>query len=108
MGFRRDLSQNKQLNAVPSSIIVSSFGFTTLQTTLLGCVDGVIESKHKPYHVPDAWLTIIPPVATIWTGVTLANKWENSRAYVATIYFFPNVLGSILVNSMHPWLLGNM
>jgi ACS family allantoate permease-like MFS transporter len=37
-------------------------------------------------------------VVTIWTGVTLANKWENSRAYVGTIYFFPNVLGSILVN----------
>lgn len=27
------------------SIIVNSFGFTTLQTTLLGCVDGIIESE---------------------------------------------------------------
>lgn len=30
------------------SIIVNSFGFTILQTTLLGCVDGVITSKSKP------------------------------------------------------------
>ncbi|KAJ6626492.1 hypothetical protein B0H10DRAFT_1998604, partial [Mycena sp. CBHHK59/15] len=37
------------LDNVPNSltnqrqIIVSSFGFSTLQTTLLGCVDGVVE-----------------------------------------------------------------
>ncbi|QRW17894.1 major facilitator superfamily transporter [Rhizoctonia solani] len=66
------------------SIIVNSFGFSTLQTTLLGCVDGVIE------------------IVTIWTGVTLAVKWEDSRAYVAVLYFIPNVLGSILVNVL-PW-----
>ncbi|KAG8783282.1 hypothetical protein FRC12_019886 [Ceratobasidium sp. 428] len=66
------------------SIIVNSFGFTTLQTTLLGCVDGVIE------------------IVTIWTGVTLAGKWENSRAYVSVVYFVPNVLGAILVNVL-PW-----
>ncbi|KAG8748239.1 hypothetical protein FRC10_007628 [Ceratobasidium sp. 414] len=66
------------------SIIVNSLGFTTLHTTLLGCVDGVIE------------------IVTIWTGVTLAGKWKNGRAYVSAIYFFPNVLGSILVNTL-PW-----
>lgn len=66
------------------SIIVNSFGFTTLQTTLLGCVDGVIE------------------IVTIWTGVTLVSKWEDSRAYVGVIYFIPNVLGSILINVL-PW-----
>ncbi|KAJ7871731.1 MFS general substrate transporter [Mycena leptocephala] len=64
-------------------IIVSSFGFTALQTTLLGCVDGVIE------------------IVTIWTGVTIAAKL-NSRAWVAFIYFIPNILATILVNVL-PW-----
>ncbi|KAJ7871730.1 major facilitator superfamily domain-containing protein [Mycena leptocephala] len=64
-------------------IIVSSFGFTTLQTTLLGCVDGVIE------------------IVTIWTGVTISARL-NSRAWVAFFYFIPNVLGTILVNVL-PW-----
>ena len=47
------------LDNIPNSltnqrqIIVSSFGFTTLQTTLLGCVDGIIE------------------IVTIFTGVHL-------------------------------------
>ncbi|KAF7363012.1 MFS general substrate transporter [Mycena venus] len=64
-------------------IIVSSFGFTTLQTTLLGCVDGIVE------------------IVTIWTGVTIAARLD-SRAWVAFIYFIPNVLGTILVNVL-PW-----
>lgn len=65
-------------------IIVSSFGFTVLQTTLLGCVDGAIE------------------IVTIWTGVTLAAKVDNSRAWVAVIYFIPNLLGVFLINFL-PW-----
>ncbi|KAJ7141964.1 major facilitator superfamily domain-containing protein [Mycena crocata] len=64
-------------------IIVSSFGFTTLQTTLLGCVDGVVE------------------IITIWTGVTIAAR-TGSRAWVSFVYFIPNVLGTILVNVL-PW-----
>ncbi|CUA76056.1 putative transporter PB1C11,03 [Schizosaccharomyces pombe 972h-] [Rhizoctonia solani] len=78
------------VNSIPislanqSSIIVHSFGFSTLQTTLLGCVYGVIE------------------IVAILTSVNLAAKWDNSRAYVAAIYFVPNVLGSILVNVL-PW-----
>jgi hypothetical protein len=66
------------------SIIVSSLGFTPLQTTLLGCVDGIIE------------------IVTIWTGVSIAAKIPNSRAYVGFLYFIPNTLGVILVNSL-PW-----
>ncbi len=62
------------------SIIVSSFGFTNLQTTLLGCVDGVVE------------------IVTIWTGVTLAARIPNSRAYVGSAYLLPNILGVFLVN----------
>lgn len=65
-------------------IIVSSFGFTNLQTTLLGCVDGVIE------------------IVTIWTGVKLAARYQNARAYVGAAYFIPNILGVLLLNLL-PW-----
>ncbi|KAJ3506872.1 hypothetical protein NLJ89_g6626 [Agrocybe chaxingu] len=78
------------LDNVPNSltnqrqIIVSSFGFTPLQTTLLGCVDGVIE------------------IVTIWTGVSIAARIPDSRAYVGALYMVPNVLGVFLVNFL-PW-----
>ncbi|TFK33346.1 MFS general substrate transporter [Crucibulum laeve] len=78
------------LDNVPNSltnqrqIIVSSFGFSNLQTTLLGCVDGVIE------------------IVTIWTGVAIAARIPNSRAYVGTIYMIPNLLGVFLINFL-PW-----
>ena len=66
------------------SIIVSSFGFTYLQTTLLGCVNGVVE------------------IVTIWTGVQLAAHFPNSIAYVGACYFVPNILGVFLLNLL-PW-----
>ncbi|KAF5343546.1 hypothetical protein D9758_012942 [Tetrapyrgos nigripes] len=78
------------LDNVPNSltnqrlIIEMSFGFNNLQTTLLGCVDGLVE------------------IVTIWTGVTLAARIPNSRAYVAFIYFIPNLLGVFLINFL-PW-----
>ncbi|KAF5343547.1 hypothetical protein D9758_012943 [Tetrapyrgos nigripes] len=78
------------LDNVPNSltnqrtIIVSSFGFTNLQTTLLACVDGVVE------------------IVTIWTGVKIAARIPNSRAYVAFVYFIPNLLGVFLINFL-PW-----
>ena len=78
------------LNNVPNSltnqrqIIVSSFGFTALQTTLLGCVDGIVE------------------IVTIWTGVTIAARIPNSRAYVGSLYTIPNILGVFLINFL-PW-----
>lgn len=78
------------LDNIPNSltnqrqIIVSSFGFSPLQTTLLGCVDGVIE------------------ILTIWTGVTLAARLRDARGYVGAVYFIPNILGCILVNVL-PW-----
>ncbi|KAJ7600723.1 MFS general substrate transporter [Mycena floridula] len=65
-------------------LIVVSFGFSNLQTTLLGCVDGVVE------------------IVTIWTGVTLASRIPNSRALVGSAYLVPNVLGVLLV-SLLPW-----
>ncbi|KAK1231236.1 hypothetical protein PQX77_005641 [Marasmius sp. AFHP31] len=78
------------LDNVPNSltnqrqIIVSSFGFSNLQTTLLGCVDGVVE------------------IVTIYTGVKLCARIPNSRAYVGAIYLIPNVVGAILINVL-PW-----
>lgn len=78
------------LDNIPNSltnqrqIIVSSFGFTPLQTTLLGCVDGVVE------------------IVTIYTGVTIASRIPNSRAWVAIAYFVPNILGVFLINFL-PW-----
>lgn len=78
------------LDNIPNSltnqrqIIVSSFGFTNLQTTLLGCVDGLIE------------------IITIFTGVRIAARYQDSRAYVGAIYFIPNILGVLLINFL-PW-----
>jgi len=74
------------LDNIPNSltnqrqIIVSSFGFSALQTTLLGCVDGVIE------------------ILTIFSGVKIVSRIPNSIAYVGVIYFTPNILSVFLVN----------
>ncbi|CAK5282683.1 unnamed protein product [Mycena citricolor] len=65
------------------SLIVSGFGFSPLHTTLLGCVDGVVE------------------IVTIYTGVRLSARFD-SRAVIAFVYFIPNILGTILVNVL-PW-----
>lgn len=78
------------LNNVPNSltnqsqIIVSSFGSTYLQTTLLGCVDGVIE------------------IVTIWTGVHLAARLKDARACIGAVYFVPNLVGVLLIQLL-PW-----
>lgn len=78
------------LDNVPNSltnqrqIIVSSFGFTPFQTTLLGCVDGVVE------------------IITIWVGVSIAARIPNSRAYVSVIFMIPNLAGVFLINFL-PW-----
>ncbi|KAF8073574.1 MFS general substrate transporter [Lyophyllum atratum] len=65
-------------------IIVSSFGFSNLQATLLGCVDGVVT------------------ITTIWSGVWLAARFPNSRAYVAILYTLPNIVAVFLINFL-PW-----
>lgn len=78
------------LDNVPNSltnqrqIIISSFGFTYLDTTLLGCVDGFIE------------------IMTIWTGVTLAARIPNGRAYVGVMYFIPSLIGVLMIQFL-PW-----
>jgi len=78
------------LDNVPNSLtnqqtlIIASYGFTDLQTTLLSCVNGVVE------------------ILTIGTGVNIAARYPNSRAYVGFVYFIPNILGVILINAL-PW-----
>lgn len=78
------------LDNVPNSltnqrqIIISSLGFTYLDTTLLGCVDGFIE------------------MVTIFTGVTLAARIPNGRAYVGALYFVPSLIGVLMIEFL-PW-----
>jgi hypothetical protein len=78
------------LNNVPNSLtnqqslIIASLGFSVLQTTLLSCVPGVIE------------------ILTIFTGVRLAARRPNSRAYIGAMYFVPSWFGILLVNLL-PW-----
>ncbi|KAH7913605.1 MFS general substrate transporter [Hygrophoropsis aurantiaca] len=78
------------LDNVPNSLtnqqqlIMASFGFSDLQTTLLACVSGVVE------------------ILTIYTGVQFASRWPNMRAYVGAVYFLPTLLGILLVNLL-PW-----
>jgi hypothetical protein len=63
-------------------IIINQFGFTPIQTTLLGCVDGVVE------------------ILTIWLGITLAANRFIGRGYATALMFIPAILGSILVNTL--------
>ncbi|KAI0823552.1 MFS general substrate transporter [Trametes gibbosa] len=63
-------------------IIVAGFGFNSLQTTLLGCVDGVVE------------------IIVIFCTVTSATYWKNGRAYSAALAYCVAILGSILVNTI--------
>ncbi|KII89198.1 hypothetical protein PLICRDRAFT_599098 [Plicaturopsis crispa FD-325 SS-3] len=63
-------------------LIVSQFGFSDIQTTLLGCVDGVVE------------------ILTILLGVTLASYGKNNRAYATALMYVPAILGAILVNTL--------
>ena len=65
-------------------IIVASFGFSPLQTTLLGCVDGVVT------------------ITTIYTGTWLAAHFPNSRCYFAVAYIIPDII-AVLTFNLLPW-----
>ncbi|CAE6454414.1 unnamed protein product [Rhizoctonia solani] len=69
---------------IQRSLIVESLGFTRLQTTLLGTLDGIIE------------------IITIYTGVKLVEYFGCSRAYVGSAYMLSDVLSAILVTTL-PW-----
>lgn len=78
------------LDNVPNSltnqtqIIMDSFGFTNLQTTLFSLVSGAIE------------------LLTISSGVNLATRLPNARAYIGVCWYLPTLLGILLVNLL-PW-----
>jgi ACS family allantoate permease-like MFS transporter len=65
-------------------IIILSFGFTPLKTTLLGCINGLIQS------------------IAIYSGVTIVSCIPNSRAWIAIIFYIPSILSVLLVNFL-PW-----
>ena len=65
-------------------IIVVSFGFNLMQTTLLSCVNGVVV------------------VVAILTCVTIASRTPNSIAWVGMVLFVLAILGVFLVNFL-PW-----
>jgi MFS family permease len=73
---------------IPSSltnqrqIIVNEFGFTPIQTTLLGCVDGVVDA------------------GAMFLAVKLATRFKNGRGYIAALFIIPSIVGSILVNTL--------
>ncbi|KAI0059519.1 MFS general substrate transporter [Artomyces pyxidatus] len=75
---------------VPSSvqnqfqIILASFGFNDLQTTLLSCVTGVLA------------------IVVIITGVHIASRFPGSIAWVGIAYLLPDLLAVFLANLL-PW-----
>ncbi|KAF8350493.1 major facilitator superfamily domain-containing protein [Amanita rubescens] len=63
-------------------IIVKEFGFNLIQTTLLGCVDGVVE------------------IIAILVGITLVAFPKFGRAYTVVVFYLPATLGTILVETL--------
>jgi ACS family allantoate permease-like MFS transporter len=72
-------SLNNQLQ-----IIVVSFGFNLIQTTLLSCANGVVV------------------VVTILTCVTIASRTPNRIAWVGMAFYVLDILGVFLANFL-PW-----
>ncbi|KAL2848423.1 major facilitator superfamily domain-containing protein [Aspergillus pseudoustus] len=66
------------------SLIINSFGFTVLQTTLLGCVSGAVSF-----------------VSLASAAIALYHT-KNSRAWISLIAYIPAALSSILLLAL-PW-----
>ncbi|KAK1765153.1 major facilitator superfamily domain-containing protein [Phialemonium atrogriseum] len=66
------------------SLIIQSFGFTTLQTTLLGCINGVTAL-----------------ISLGGTAIILA-KTRNCRAWLSAISYVPPIVSCILLITL-PW-----
>ena len=77
-------------NNVPNSVsnqgqlIIVSFGYNTLQTTLLASVTGVVE------------------IIAIFTSAMISSRVPNSIAWVGIANFIPNLVGVFLINFL-PW-----
>ncbi|KZT71376.1 MFS general substrate transporter [Daedalea quercina L-15889] len=65
-------------------LIVAEFGFSDIDTTLLGCVDGLAE------------------IIWIFIGTTAASYWPRGRAYMCSLHYLVAILGAILVTTL-PW-----
>ncbi|KAK0473067.1 major facilitator superfamily domain-containing protein [Armillaria novae-zelandiae] len=60
-------------------LIILSFGFSNLNTTLLGCVPGAVA------------------VLAVWTGTSIAARIPNSQAWVGVVYLIPNLAAVFLM-----------
>ena len=67
-----------------SSLIIQSFGFTTLQTTLLGCINGITS------------------LVSLVTAALVLAKTENCRAWLSAVAYIPPTVSSILLITL-PW-----
>lgn len=66
------------------SLIIKSFGFSTLQTTLLGCVTGLVA------------------LSSLGFAAIFLNKTKNCRAWISVAAYVPAAISSILLVSL-PW-----
>ncbi|RSL42315.1 hypothetical protein CEP54_015522 [Fusarium duplospermum] len=66
------------------SLIIKSFGFTTLQTTLLGCINGVT--------------ALVSLGAAAW----ILAKTHNCRAWVSAAAYIPPIVSCIMLLTL-PW-----
>ncbi|KAB8271287.1 major facilitator superfamily domain-containing protein [Aspergillus minisclerotigenes] len=66
------------------SLIINSFGFTVLQTTLLGCVTGIVS------------------FFSLASAAVVLAKTTNCRAWISLIAYIPGAISSILLLSL-PW-----
>ncbi|TFY77932.1 hypothetical protein EWM64_g6083 [Hericium alpestre] len=71
-------------------LIVNEFGFSVINTTLIGCVDGLVE------------------IAAIFISVTLAAVWPNGRIYAAVLCFLPALVGTFLVSTLAFYIKGGL
>jgi ACS family allantoate permease-like MFS transporter len=79
-------------------LIVKQFGFSPVHTTLIGCVDGVVESKRfPPYTIRSLTGS---PVISIIVGVSLASVPVLGRAYSGVLIYAVAITGAILVNTL--------
>lgn len=84
-------------------IILRLFGFPLFQTTLLGCMDGVVESGSPPptrRSDIDTLFLIFRTVIAIYLGVTIAARWKDGKAWTAILNYVPSVIGTILVATL--------
>jgi len=66
------------------ALIIKSFGFTTLQTTLLSIPSGAAQ------------------IINVTIGCLLLRRFPNSRSWIAIGFFLPSIVGAVLLITL-PW-----